>query len=564
MERMKDIHSLDAARTIFIAFIFICAFLVSPLSADETADELHIDADNVLYQENTGIAAAEGNVRVRSRNMRLFAPRVQYNSNNQLIEAFSDERGKVTLLSGPEKMTGEHLTYNIDTRRGVLKGASGKVDAFYIKGSDLTVMSLDDAVRLGIASSSSKAAQKTGAGEDLVAEWMDVSTTTCDFVRPHYRLESKKVTVIPGKRVIIKSPRVYIGESCIFTYPFDYIAKLSPKEQSILPYLAYETDKGLGVGIKGTVNLNKIGDLELTGIYWTENIWEAKLSYRKEIMKGLSLFVSSNRLYNSDEKEIMWRPKWGLEYDLPGGWRAVLFQSQRELVETEMRPGQERRYNVWSDPEFGIYSPWYGDVAKGFSIRGFGILGRYQDNYQTDDKWTERAVVGAEFKGSPDVGEGKISPYYGARYVYHSYDGEEESQQITDGWIGLKWNMGEVEFDSMYFRRWVNGTTPLGWDRYDDNDTFYQTISIPLNIGRSWEKWTFSVRVAYDSISNEIADMKYSLDYNKHCVTWHLWVRDQRADGEVTAGVFFYINAYPEYKAGTESETNSEAVRKGF
>ena len=564
MERMKDTHSLDAARTIFLAFVFICAFLVSPLSADETADELHIDADSVLYQENTGIASAEGNVRVRSGNMRLFAPRVEYNSNNQLIEAFSGKRGKVALLSGPEKMTGEHLTYNVETRRGVLKGASGKVDAFYIKGSDLTVMSLDDAVKLGIASSSPKAARDTGAGEDLVAEWMDVSTTTCDFERPHYRLESKKVTVIPGKRVIIKNPRVYIGESCIFTYPFDYIAKLSPREQSVLPYLAYESEKGLGVGIKGTLNLNKIGDLELAGIYWTENIWEAKLSYRKEIMKGLSLFVSSNRLYNSDEKEIMWRPKWGLEYDLPGGWRAELFQSQRELVETEMRPGQERRYNVWSDPEFGIYSPWFGDAAKGFSIRGFGILGRYQDNYQTDDKWTERVVVGAELKGAPDVGEGKISPYYGARYVYHSYDGEEESQQITDGWIGLKWNMGEVEFDSMYFRRWVNGNTPLGWDRYDDNDTFYQTISIPLNIGRSWEKWTFSVRVAYDSISNEIADMKYSLDYNKHCVTWHLWVRDERADGEVTAGVFFYINAYPEYKAGAESETNSEAVRKGF
>ena len=64
--------------------------------------------------------------------------------------------------------------------------------------------------------------------------------------------------------------------------------------------------------------------------------------------------------------------------------------------------------------------------------------------------------------------------------------------------------------------------------------------------------------------SNEIADMRYSLDYNKHCVTWHLWVRDERAGGEVTAGLFFYINAYPEYKLGAESETNSEATRKGF
>lgn len=564
MERMRNRHSVTMLRALLLAFVFACAFLISPVSADETPDELHIDADSVVYQENTGKAVADGSVKVSSKSLRLFAPRVEYSSNNQLLEAFSDERGKVTLLSGPGKITGDHLTYSVETRRGVLKSAAGKVDAFFIRGSDLTVISLDDALKLGIVTSVSKSAREPGTAEDFVAEWMDVTTTTCDFERPHYRLVSKKVTVIPGKKVVIKNPKVYIGESCIFTYPFDYIAKLSPKEQSVMPYLAYESDKGLGVGIKGTLDLNKIGDLEISGIYWTEDIWEAKLSYRKEIIEGLSLFVSSNRLYNSDEKETLWRPKWGLEYNLPSGWRAVLFQSQRELVETEMRPGLERRYNVWSDPELGIYSPWYGDAAKGFSIRGFGIFGRYQDNYQTSDEWTQRLVAGAEFKGAPDVGEGKISPYYGARYVYHSYDGEDESQQITDGWIGFKWSLGEVEFDSMYFRRWAQGTTPLGWDRYDDNDTFYQTVSFPLNIGRSWEKWTFSVRVAYDSISNEIADMRYSLDYNKHCVTWHLWVRDERAGGEVTAGLFFYINAYPEYKLGAESETNSEATRKSF
>ena len=58
--------------------------------------------------------------------------------------------------------------------------------------------------------------------------------------------------------------------------------------------------------------------------------------------------------------------------------------------------------------------------------------------------------------------------------------------------------------------------------------------------------------------------MRYSVNYVKHCTTWHLWVRDNKAGDELTAGIFFYINAYPEYKIGVESETNSEATKKSF
>ncbi|MDD4160792.1 MAG: hypothetical protein PHO18_07590, partial [Synergistaceae bacterium] len=546
-------------KAILLGLFFICIFSLSPLFADEVSDEVHIDADSVIYQGNTGIATADGSVKVRNKNMRMFAPRLEYNSSNQIIEAFSDERGKITLFSGQDKLTGDHLSYNIAQRKGMLTNVSGKMDAFFIKGTNLKVMSADDAVKFGVISS-----QGSSSSDELVGEWLDVSATTCDFEKPHYRFVSKKIIVIPNKKVIVKKPKVYIGESCIFTYPFDYIAKLTPRDQSVMPYLAYESDKGMGVGIKGALDFGKMGELMISGIYWTEDIWEAKLNYRKEIVDGLSVFIASNRLYNSDDDDIMWRPKWGMEYLSPSGWRAVLFQSQRELVQTEMRPGQEKRYNVWSDPEFGIYSPWFGDASKGFRIRGFGILGRYQDNLETAQPWIERLVLGAEINGFHDKEGAVLRPYYGARYVYHSYDGGENTQDIIDGWVGVKWNLGEVQFDTMYFRRWADGISPLVWDRYEDNDTFYQTVSFPLPFGESWEKWTFSVRASYDGITNEFADMRYSLNYNKHCISWHIWLRDERASGELTAGLFFYINAYPDYKIGIESETNSEAVNKGF
>ena len=124
MERMRYRHSVTMLRALLLAFVFAGAFLISPVSADETPDGLHIDADSVVYQENTGKAVADGSVKVRSKSLRLFAPRVEYSSNNQLLEAFSDERGKVTLRSGPGNTTGDHLTYSVETRKGILKSAA--------------------------------------------------------------------------------------------------------------------------------------------------------------------------------------------------------------------------------------------------------------------------------------------------------------------------------------------------------------------------------------------------------------------------------------------------------
>lgn len=563
MERMKKIFLPGPIKVIVLGLIFTCAFLLTPLSAEEAPDEVHIDADSVVYQENTGIATADGNVKVRNKTMRMFAPHVEYNSNNQVLEAFSDQRGKVTLFSGQDELTGDHLTYSLETRRGVLTDASGKMDAMYVQGGNVKVMPMDDAVKFGVIRSRPKK-NKTDEEDEQITEWLDVTTTTCDFEKPHYRLKSKKVVIIPNKKMIIRRPRVYIGEKCIFTYPFDYVARLGPREQSLLPYFSYDSNKGMGGGLKGYVELGTVGELHVNAIYWSNDMWEARLRFRREILQGLSVFFESDRLYDSDSDEIMWRPKWGLEYNAPNGWRAILYQAQRELIETEMRPGQEQRFNVWTDPEFGIYSPWYGEDSNWGKIRFFGIYGRYQDNLKTVMPWRERIVLGTEMTGSPDVGDFFFKPFYGARYVYHTYEGGDQTQDLIDGWIGVRWSIGSFNFSSRYFRRWADGRSPLAWDRYADNENFYQTVSFPLPFGASWEKWTFSVTAAYDNISQEIASMRYSVNYNKHCTTWQMWVSDNKAGDEIKAGLFFYINAYPDQKIGIQSETNSEATKKSF
>ena len=68
-----------------------------------------MDADEINYDEYTGIATAEGNVRVRNKEIRMFAPYVEYNTKTHVVDAYSDYRENVVVYSGIEKYIGKHL-----------------------------------------------------------------------------------------------------------------------------------------------------------------------------------------------------------------------------------------------------------------------------------------------------------------------------------------------------------------------------------------------------------------------------------------------------------------------
>ena len=64
------------------------------------SSEVTIDADTVNYSEKTGIATADGNVRIRNSEIYLTAPYVEYDSQNNVADAYSDHRENVVIVSG--------------------------------------------------------------------------------------------------------------------------------------------------------------------------------------------------------------------------------------------------------------------------------------------------------------------------------------------------------------------------------------------------------------------------------------------------------------------------------
>lgn len=571
-------HRYGKALTAALALLFCAASPVAlvPSYADDLAlgsaaekdagaaekqemksSEVTIDADTVNYSEKTGIATADGNVRIRNSEIYLTAPYVEYDSQNNVADAYSDHRENVVIISGGNTYTGKHLKYNMTTKRGVLTQASGKSGALYMSGGNVRVMPIEDAEKMGIVR---RAKRKRAISED-VAEWRNVTATTCNFPEPHYRLVSRKVIIYPGKKTVLKNPKIYLGKTLLMTYPFDYI--VGKKNEGLAPIIRYDSTKGGGFGIKGPIDIGKFGELDIAGVYWTQDIWEAKVDYSYEITDGLTLFGRSLRLYNDDTDETVWRPSWGLSYE-KNGWEAGLWWAEREIISNDDDTGSTDDYDVWRKPEIYLNTPWFDERLTGGRIRLFGSWGKYKDDSRyTSDEFTERYVYGAAYSGRPKWSLGIFKPFYGARYAAYEYPDDDASQKVTSAWFGFRYKLGSVSLSSAYRRRWVDGRSPMRWDRYYDNEYFTQTISFPLPFGRSWEKWSFSIRGQYDLKKDDIYSLHYTLTYDRHCMTWRLWYHDDRHDDEKRVGLTFFIDAYPEYQINLGGDSGNDRKKSG-
>lgn len=522
-----------------LALIFLLAL---PVHAEEQ-EKFFLDADRVSFEDATGIARAEGNVRLQNKYIRLYAPYVQYDTGAQIIKAYSDNRNPITFVASGNKLVGKSLQYNTITRKGVLANVSGKMDAIFLRGRNLEIMPLEEAVKHKLLS---RRQAELGGGNKMFARWSNVESTTCNLPNPHYKLVAKQVLVLPDSRIIIKKPKVYLGNAMLFQYPFDYVAKLKHgrSQSNIMPFVGYDSDKGLGVGISTPISWES-GDFRGDIFYWSGGIWEARLYAAQNITEDLSIFGGTERTYNKDNKETIWRPQWGVKY-VKNGWSAMLKETRKELWETEMRPGKEVRYNLSRSPELLLETPWFNDPAAGGYYRLCGTWGKYEDNVLPGQSAIERYGLAVQIYGEPQFASAGFGFFYNAQYGYYGYnDRADSTQKILEGIVGVRWMIGSIGMETAYVRRWVKGKSPMYWDRYLDREDIYHKISLAVPGSGPFETWHFSVRGAYDLIDNYISELIYEVKYERHCLTWGLWARQNRIKDSLSIGLSFTINAYP-------------------
>lgn len=509
------------------------------LAEFEGRERLELDADQLTYESETGIAIARGNVAAAGNNMRITAPSATYDTKQGTITAYATAGEKIVLNAPQLRLVGESLEYNVETRAGILTYASGKMDAVFFTGGDLTVMPVNTAIEQGLLARSAK--KDVG---DMVVFSKESMATTCDFDHPHYRITAKRAIIFPNRKAVLKRARLYLEDRMVFQYPFDHTIPLSKDESAwpLLPSVAYDSEFGLGVGVKGPFVWDS-GQLDVSAVYWIEGEWEGSFNLRQDISGNLSLFANSDRTYNKDTDNTLWRPNWGLRYR-NDGWTVMFLESQRELINKELRTGVERRYDVWRSPELSFSSPWF-KFAPSHLFKLSGAWGQYNDNMSKLQGDTERVLGRVDIYGEPDVGDFFLRPFYRASYRYFDYDNGDFSQKATDVTAGFRWGGGKVNLATAYVRRWVDGSSPLAWDRYYEREDLYQQITYNFQGAGDWEKWQLSVRAGYDITDSSLGEMVYTVHYNKHCLSWQLYAKDNITDNELSVGLRFVVNAYP-------------------
>lgn len=521
------------------AVVLSCLCPVAMYGEDgETAVKL--EADKIVYNQSSNIAEATGNVKVQYGNLRLFAPLLEMDSAGRSITVTSVGTEMVTMLYGDRRITGDKLEYNLDTKEGFMTNAKtssamerGNV---YLYGDRVDVVPAERAHNNGWLSGRDA---RSVSEDELVGRWENSSVTTCPKPNPHYRLVTRELVLIPGKKVIARSPEVYIGTSRLFKYPFDYVVRLdaNARESHFFPTFTYDSDKGYGIGLSGPFVWDD-GKIDLSVLYWSDIDFEWSAVLEQKI-GDISLFAATAYEYNDAEGEKLYRPSWGAKYEHLG-WEAKLLWSQREYIDMEKKAGSTFKGTLWREPELYFSSPWYRDgVYDNSFYRIFGTWGCYSENSES----TDRLGGGIEIYGWTG-NEDSVRPFWKGRYAYYDYDTDGFDQKITEMALGARWRLGRLALGSAYVRRWVSGSSPMEWDDFSDDEMeeLYQQLSIPFSTNLA-----LTLRGAYDLEDSVIDEMVYkiSLD-NNCCMSWELAYRDDRSsDDDDWAGLKLIIKAFP-------------------
>lgn len=527
---------------VFCSLFFVGDFLLSSdrVEAQEgtAREKVVINADVLSYEDESGVITGSGNVQAQNADVQLKAHYIEYDSFKHTIKAHSDGSGSIIFQRGVDRLQGEFLEYDVNARKGYLKSASGKVDAFYLKGKNIEFFPKEEYTK-----SQPKSADKA---EDVGAKWEEVYITTCDLEVPHYRLQSKEVVVIPGEKIIVRQPRVYYGKRLLFTYPFDYVVnegKTRTGSSRLFPKIGYESDRGAGIGLSGPIVWNG-GQVEFSVATWTKGITEGGARVTQRVTPDLILFAESRRTYNSDLRQIDWRPRWGAQY-MNNGWSSRIEWSERDFLTVEKKIGSDQKYIVWKKPEWELTTPWWRDGVTQAFFRLSAGYGRYEDASNGPSEEVSRRTLGVEMYQKLK-GKGQVEPFYHLTYKHHDYSSLDTTQQILDGVLGANWKIGLVDAQTAYVRRWVWGASPMGWDSWDEKESLYQRLAYTFKTSKPEEYWRASVRAGWDFLEKNLAEMVYELTYNRHCLRWDLTYRDQRQGGDDWFSLTLTVNAYPE------------------
>ena len=509
--------------------LFVCIlFYGFPAYATEDQPRVTLDAERISFDDSLGQATAEGNAVLTHGDARIRAERIDYDIASNTARAFPRPGGWVSLESEGRHLLGRSLEYDLNTQEGVMSGVRSSVGVdrgtLFISGGELQSMPYDLAMERGLIS------HRIRRAPEHVAIGSNVTVTTCIMDRPHYRLVTRNLVVIPGRRMIVRRPRVYLGNTLIFVYPMDYIVRLNRDDSllsSFLPYIEYNRTRGLGIVSRGGFELGS--SLVSIGLgYWNRVGFEWMAAVEQDIGNG-GFFVRGgvNYTWNEAWDEHQYSPHVGLFYRR-NGWEGALRLAWREYIEDQKDAVNQYRGRLDRRPEFSLYTPWMRDgTINNAQFRLGTTIGRYWERTptMTSDTVTRYGITLHHRINQPISRNVRFFSNHTYGVWYYNKGGSVQETLLS--FSGFNYNFGDLQLMSGYERRRVWRRSPMLWDRYSEAERLHQSIRFP--IGRDL---FFVTRGSYDMRAEMIDQVNYTIQWITDCMRWELNFRDDRTSGD--------------------------------
>ncbi len=206
-------------------------FAENILKTGGKAQPMTINGDTVEYSADAQEVTASGNVEIISGDSKLTCQKITVNT--QTKEGVAS--GHVKLEDSKGIIEGEKIIYNFQNKTGTIIDAQFRANPFFGKARKIDRESENEFVaHYGYA-------------------------TTCSFDRPHYRISSKQINVMPKQLIQTKDDYFYIGPfpvghldyfNQMFDKPVMHVSVLPGRRKDWGPFLLSE----------GTYNINQYLD----------------------------------------------------------------------------------------------------------------------------------------------------------------------------------------------------------------------------------------------------------------------------------------------------------------
>ena len=503
---------------------------------DVTPDHVTLNADRVSFNDETGHALAEGNAVLNYNGTTIMAERIEYDADSQKVKAMPLPGEKVLLKNADRSIRGDQIDYDLSSGEGILSGPATRLsvgergEMMYVYGGEINVIPWELAEERGLVK---------GTAEDFMLQWQNVAITTCALDHPHYRLESKLITFIPNRRVIAKKPRVYLGNTYLFTSPLDYVVQLKRRKlgYTLLPFFSRSEIRGSRGGITGTLGW-ETGSVSLGLSYSRSSGLEYMLEVEQEINRDFAIRVGAEYSWDDLWNEKIWRPYASLMYSR-NGWAAHLNWVSNEYISDKKDSYYQYKGRLDRQPELIVWAPWFRNSQYSWT-RIFAAIGQYKETLymRPQDGFESRYGVGLRNYAERKVGDAEIFANTEAAVLMY---GDGTDQEMLRSFAGVRYKIGAFELGTAYERQYAWGASSMRWDQYSNRRRIHQRVRFP--VGR---EVYLAFRGSYDLFESMVDETFYSVQWDTDCMIWDLHYKNDRTkNGDDSFGLSIMLKAFP-------------------